>query len=67
MALYACKAPFILQANPEAWSRGKVNPMSFAAYYSRILAQRKQGFPSAEEARRDFLAALAGLTPIRYS
>jgi hypothetical protein len=41
--------------------------MSFATYYSRILAQRKKGFPSAEEAKRDFQAALAGLTPVRYS
>jgi hypothetical protein len=41
--------------------------MSFTTYYSRILAQRKKGFPSAEEARRDFRAALASLTPVRYT
>jgi hypothetical protein len=58
---------FRLASKPGAMESGKVNPMSFAAYYSRILAQRKPGFPSAEEARRDFLAALAGLTPVRYS
>jgi len=40
--------------------------MSLKSYYSRILARGKPGFPTIEEARRDFKAMLAGLTPIHY-
>jgi hypothetical protein len=40
--------------------------MSLKSYYSGILARGKAGFPTLEEARRDFEAMLAGLTPIHY-
>jgi hypothetical protein len=40
--------------------------MSLNTYYSRILARGKPGFPTLEEARHDFNAMLAGLTPIHY-
>jgi hypothetical protein len=41
--------------------------MSLKTYYSRILAQGKAGFPTLEEARHDFKAMLAGITPIHYA
>jgi hypothetical protein len=41
--------------------------MSLKTYYSGILARGKPGFPTLEEARQDFRAVLAGLTPIQYS
>jgi hypothetical protein len=35
--------------------------MSLKTYYSAILAQRKSGVPTVEEARRDFREILARL------
>jgi hypothetical protein len=40
--------------------------MSFNTYYTRLLARGKSGFPTLEEARHDFKAMLAGLSPIHY-
>ena len=44
----------------------KAEFMSLKTYYTSILARGKPGFPTLEEARHDFKAMLAGLTPIHY-
>jgi hypothetical protein len=41
--------------------------MSLKSYYSGILARGKGGFPTLEEARRDFEAVVAGLSRVHYS
>jgi len=41
--------------------------VSLTTYYSRILAQRKAGSPTMQEARRDYGDALGRLFPMIYS
>jgi hypothetical protein len=40
--------------------------MSLKTYYLGILARGKPGFPTLEEARRDFESVLAGFGRIHY-
>ena len=64
MAYLALKAP--QRSRKRIHCPRKADIMSLKTYYSRILARGKPGFPTLEEARRDFKAMLAGLTPIHY-
>ena len=64
MAYLALKAP--QRSRKRIHGARKAKLMSLKTYYSRILARDKPGFPTLEEARQDFKAMLAGLTPIHY-